>query len=565
MGSNGMGRVFGLKVCVRVSVWVLAFALAAGWCAAGTAAEQDGQLMMQAAKAAYGDPNGNTHVVCLADATQSYELYIPASVPTTGPAPICYGFDPGGNGKGTLLSLAAAAAANGWMLAVSNNSKNGPWTDIFTAQDAVLRDTEARFNLSATRRFAGGMSGGARASLALAFRYPAKVCGTLLLGAGWPVNTDLMPSTDRLIVYMIIGTTDSNFIQDIPSTQGQLVEYGIRTEVHTFNGGHVWPSADMVMAGCQWLNRNAENDPNSGLLPVGCRAYSLFCQPPTPTDGFWEGYWSNSGTGHALYDRFDNVSLPIAAVDWWGLSAVYNGEVGYWLPSDPAPARFKISIHPDNGGEPGPAVYQQTLTATREDLPHMYNRNYPLRHYRALFSAPVTLASGWVGIQQVRDSGAYEMVLNSSLGDWLGVYTDSAFAGYSPLYDSLAVSLGTEEMDVRVFSDERWGEPPFKVRFSGAVSQNVLNVVNWRWDFGDGDVLEGNEPNPVHIYEEEGAYTVTLTVSTSISTASATVRDMIIVSHQVPAVAPAMLLALAVALAMSGVIVWRGSRQPVRR
>jgi len=111
---------------------------------------------------AYDDPNGDTHVVCQNDATQSYELYIPATAPAVD-SPILYGFDPGGDGKGLLLTLAAAAAANGWMVAVSNNSKNGAWSTIFTAQDAVLQDREARWSLHPTRRFAGGMSGGARA------------------------------------------------------------------------------------------------------------------------------------------------------------------------------------------------------------------------------------------------------------------------------------------------------------------------------------------------------------------------------------------------------------------
>ena len=42
-------------------------------------------------------------------------------------------------------------------------------------------------------------------------------------------------------------------------------------------------------------------------------------------------------------------------------------------------------------------------------------------------------------------------------------------------------------------------------------------VENWSWDFGDGEVLEGNDPdvhkNPVHYYSEEGTYSVTLVVS----------------------------------------------------
>ena len=248
---------FGLGKTVPLRLAFAAFATVA-WCAYGSAAADSAASATQALdKSAYNNPNGNTHVVCLADASQSYELYIPDSVTTTGPAPIFYGFDPGGDGKGTLRNFAAAAAANGWILAVSNNSMNGPWTTIFAAQDAVITDTEARLSLSPTRRFAGGMSGGGRTGLALAFRYPSKICGVLPLGAGWPVNTTLVPSTDALNVYMIIGTQDSNYTHDIPDTQGKLIDAGIRCAVKTFNGGHVWPPADMILAGCQWLNKNA--------------------------------------------------------------------------------------------------------------------------------------------------------------------------------------------------------------------------------------------------------------------------------------------------------------------
>ena len=155
MGRKLLGLDAAAVLCLACGV-----VLAAAWCAPGTAvADASVPATQMLDKAAYDNPNGNTHVVCLADASQSYELYIPSSVPTTGPAPIFYGFDPGGDGKGTLLVLANAAAANGWILAVSNNSMNGPWSIIFAAQDAVIRDTEARLNLSPTRRFAGGMSG----------------------------------------------------------------------------------------------------------------------------------------------------------------------------------------------------------------------------------------------------------------------------------------------------------------------------------------------------------------------------------------------------------------------
>lgn len=543
----------------RLAFLLLALAV---WCAPGIAAADAAAPMMSGLeKSAYDNPYGNTHVVCLADASQSYELYIPHSVPTTGPAPIFYGFDPGGDGKGTLLVFANAAAANGWILAVSNNSMNGPWSTIFAAQDAVIRDTEARLNLSPTRRFAGGMSGGGRTGLALAFRYPSKICGVLPLGAGWPVNTTLEPSTDALNVYMIVGTQDSNYTQDIPSTQGKLIDYSIRCVVKTFNGGHVWPPADMILAGCQWLNANAERDPNSGLPPADCPAHSLFCQPPSPIESSWNATASDTTAARSLFDSFQGATLPITRVDWWGMTAVYNTAVYYWLPCDPPADRFIISLHPDSGGVPGPAVHEETVTAIREDLPHLYERNFPLRHYHTTLSAPVSLASGWVRIQQVRNTDQRVLLFDSPTGDGQCLRRSDTDGTYTTLTSDLAVSLKTEEMTVQIAASQDWGRPPLTVQFRGSVGENVMAVTDWQWDFGDestGDDV--NDPSPIHTYDHEGTYTVSLTVSTQLSSAAATRRNLIVVSHTLPLATPGVLGALLAVFACIGSVVVRRKR-----
>ena len=536
---------------------VFVFLAAGAWvCPLVGSAAPDGLL----AKAGYDDPNGNTDVVCQDDATQSYELYIPHSAPTTEPAPILYGFDPGGNGKGTLLALADATSANGWIVAVSNNSRNGPWSDIFAAQDAVLRDTEQRLNLHPSRRFAAGLSGGARTSLALAFRYPAKICGTLLLAAGWPVDTDLLPSTKRLNVCIIIGTQDSNYTYDIPDTQGRLVAYGIRCIVQTFNGGHEWPPANLVLSGCQWLNANAELDPNAGLPPMSCPGESLFCQlPPQPASG-WSGYISDTWNMYSTFEAFDGVTAPIAQVHWWGITATYNSYAGYWLPCDPGSGEFRIRFYVDDGGRPGAAVYDHTVTAARRDLPGLYNRNYALREYSATLSAPVTLASGWIGIEQVSDSDRETLWLNSPTGNGQALQYSESGGDYTPLEDNLAVSLNPEELDVRFAACPAWGKPPLTAAFTSNVTGNAEAVAEWRWDFGDGVILEGGEANPTHVYDHEGTYTVSLTVSTALSNATKIQQDMIVVSQSLPLTMPATVIMLVITLLPGGLVVIRRKR-----
>jgi len=321
--------------------------------------------------------------------------------------------------------------------------------------------------------------------------------------------------------------------------------------VTPFAGGHVWPSGQLVLSGCRWLNDNAEKDPNSGLTPPACRPSSLFCQAPPPPGGAWGAKVADSEYGWTAFERFNGAVLPVAAVEWWGISAVWNSNVGYWLPSDPGARTFRVSLHPDNGGEPGPSVHAELLTASREDFPHLYSRNYALRRFRALLSAPVNLPSGWVGIQHVRTGDTLELLMASYEGDGQYLHHESDYGTYAPEADDLAIAVGTEEMEVEIFASPNLGRPPLAVHFTGAVSGNVGPVVNWRWDFGDGDILEGVEPSPSHVYTDPGVYTVALTVSTNISSALVERHGLIAVSEALPLAGPAGLVALlAVCLAL---------------
>jgi PKD repeat protein len=58
-------------------------------------------------------------------------------------------------------------------------------------------------------------------------------------------------------------------------------------------------------------------------------------------------------------------------------------------------------------------------------------------------------------------------------------------------------------------------------------------VSDWSWDFGDGEQLEGNDPevhkNPVHTYAEPGVYSVMLTASNGIEETSTAVEGFITV------------------------------------
>jgi PKD repeat protein len=64
--------------------------------------------------------------------------------------------------------------------------------------------------------------------------------------------------------------------------------------------------------------------------------------------------------------------------------------------------------------------------------------------------------------------------------------------------------------DADFTADERRGVKPFTVKFTDL---STGSPTSWKWDFGDG--TSSAEQNPVHVYQEEGSYDVTLTVTNS--------------------------------------------------
>lgn len=64
----------------------------------------------------------------------------------------------------------------------------------------------------------------------------------------------------------------------------------------------------------------------------------------------------------------------------------------------------------------------------------------------------------------------------------------------------------------KIFTDENSGAVPFAINFTSLVS-NHEGKIEYEWDFGDGTT--SNEINPSHIYEVNGSYKCSLTVTDS--------------------------------------------------
>ena len=87
-------------------------------------------------------------VVCNADKSQTYALFLPPQYQSGKPCPVLILFDAHGDGLLPVNLFSAEAAKNGFILAGSNNSKNGLTYEKTTAiYRSLLKDIQDKFTI----------------------------------------------------------------------------------------------------------------------------------------------------------------------------------------------------------------------------------------------------------------------------------------------------------------------------------------------------------------------------------------------------------------------------------
>ena len=188
-------------------------------------------------------------VKCLADASQSYALYLPSTYSPDKAWPLLMGFHPGARGIAIVEKYRAAAERYGYIVAASNNSRNGPWDVSERAVSAMTRDLAARFSTDEKRLYATGHSGGARVAMQVALTNP--LAGVIASSAGYP---DSVPRSKlKFVVFGTAGDTDFNYIEL------KLLDNQLKTphRVVIFDGGHTLPPDDLAMEAIEWLELQA--------------------------------------------------------------------------------------------------------------------------------------------------------------------------------------------------------------------------------------------------------------------------------------------------------------------
>ncbi len=231
------------------------FALTLGFCITwcGAIAAQSGDVLQRGTVI--------PRVVCAGNLRETYALYLPSSYSPAKRWPIIYAFDPGARGQVAVEAIRAAAEKYGYIVAGSNNSRNGAEAISTEAANSMWHDTHQRFSIDEHRRYFAGMSGGARMATALAISCTGCVAGVVANAAGFPQGQK--PSSALKFAYFAaLGNADFNFLEFV-DLRRELEESGIQYRIRVFQGWHGWAPPEVWQEALNWMDIQAMR---SGLL-----------------------------------------------------------------------------------------------------------------------------------------------------------------------------------------------------------------------------------------------------------------------------------------------------------
>ncbi len=191
-------------------------------------------------------------VVCVGNPEQSYALYLPSNYSPERKWPILYVFDPGARGSVPVTLAKNAAEKFGYIVAGSNNSRNGPTQPSAVAASAIWNDSHRRFTIDDRRVYFAGFSGGARVATSWAIACGDCAAGVISSGAGFPVGQSPSPQT-HFSYFAAIGTSDFNFPEAIELAQ-KLDQLGLPHRLRRFDGPHQWAPAEVWSEALAWMN-----------------------------------------------------------------------------------------------------------------------------------------------------------------------------------------------------------------------------------------------------------------------------------------------------------------------
>ena len=183
---------------------------------------------------------------------QSYALFLPSNYIPDKAWPAVFCLDPRARGKLALERFVEPAEKYGYIVACSNNSRNGlDWPTVADIFSNFWDDLHTRFHIDEKRTFAAGFSGGSRLATTFASRCHSCLAGVIGAGAGFP--GDIAPDAKTSFAYFgIVGVDDFNF-GEMWQLEKKLSKLRAPYCFETFNGGHEWAPKENIERAFAWL------------------------------------------------------------------------------------------------------------------------------------------------------------------------------------------------------------------------------------------------------------------------------------------------------------------------
>lgn len=191
------------------------------------------------------------HVSCPTDPTQTYTLYLPSTYQTTREWPLLLVFDPGGRAARAAEVFREAAERFGWIIAASENSRNGPWEPTLRAVNAMWPALLGGYAVDARRVYTAGHSGGATVAWLVA-QQTGQIAGVIASGQPNPESLGTRGKGKGVAWFGSAGHSDFNFLQ-VKSIDAALADSPSPHRVEFFDGGHQWPPSDITFRALGWM------------------------------------------------------------------------------------------------------------------------------------------------------------------------------------------------------------------------------------------------------------------------------------------------------------------------
>jgi pimeloyl-ACP methyl ester carboxylesterase len=247
------------------------------------------------------------HVSCPSDPTQTYSIYLPSTYVATRRWPLLLVFDPGGRGARAAEVFREAAERYGWIVAASENSRNGPWEPTLRAVNAMWPALLGGYAVDPRRVYTAGHSGGATVAWMIA-QQTGQIAGVMTSGQPNP-GTD-PGKTAAFPWFGTAGHTDFNFIE-VKAIDARLARSSTAHRVEFFDGGHQWPPTEVTFRAFGWMELVAMKEGRrlrDGELAARVLADDMAHARAFEERGLLTDAWRSYGSIVTSYARLVDVS-----------------------------------------------------------------------------------------------------------------------------------------------------------------------------------------------------------------------------------------------------------------